>query len=168
MQHFGHKIRKKYFRKNLIATDCRAKYFSRSSTRRRGKRWYKTASLKIIWTVACISLKLSPGSPLDKIRNTSVVDIVYFITWFNWILQTRLQFLKTSPEWKNGSTIHKTHDVVSTSMRRLYNVGDFVETSYWRLNDVVCLLETQLNLSRKLTCSSYQLYYITVVEQRHI
>ena len=34
----------------------------------------------------------------------------------------------------------KTHDVVSTSIRRLFDVGDVVQTSYRLWNDVVCLL----------------------------
>ena len=32
------------------------------------------------------------------------------------------------------------HDVVSTSVRRLYDIGDVVYSSYKRWNDVVCLL----------------------------
>ena len=34
----------------------------------------------------------------------------------------------------------KTHGVVSTSIRRLFDVGDVVQTSYRLWNDVVCLL----------------------------
>ena len=34
----------------------------------------------------------------------------------------------------------QTHDVVSTSIRRLYNVAAVVQTFYRRCNDVVCLL----------------------------
>ena len=34
----------------------------------------------------------------------------------------------------------KTHDVVSTSIRRLFDVGDVVQTPYRLWNDVVCLL----------------------------
>ena len=38
------------------------------------------------------------------------------------------------------SLSQQTHDVVSTSIRRLYDIGDVVQTSYRRRNDAVCLL----------------------------